>query len=153
MTTEDVKYIVLHCSATRSNMAYDPFSLDRDHRARGFRMAGYHFYVRRSGEIVPMRPLNQVGAHVYGYNACSVGVCYEGGLRPDGTPQDTRTPEQKRALRYLLQYLKERFAQALIVGHRDLSPDRNGDGRITPDEYLKACPCFDAVQEYRYLSL
>ena len=40
-----IKYIVIHCSATRSNMTYTSLQLDRDHRARGFRSAGYHFYI------------------------------------------------------------------------------------------------------------
>ncbi len=143
-----VRYIVLHCSATRSNTTYTAWQLDQDHRQRGFRCAGYHFYVRRSGEIVALRELNQVGAHTLGYNRCSVGICYEGGLAPDGRPADTRTEEQRRALRYLVHILREQFAGAEVVGHRDLSPDRNGDGRIDPSEWLKACPSFDARAEY-----
>ncbi|MDY6148631.1 MAG: N-acetylmuramoyl-L-alanine amidase [Porphyromonas sp.] len=151
MTASEVKYIVIHCSATRSNMSYSAWQLDRDHRSRGFREAGYHFYIARSGDISPMRSIHQVGAHVAGYNHCSIGVCYEGGLSPAGVPQDTRTAEQKRTLRQLLGTLVELFPKAEIVGHRDLSPDRNGDGKITTDEYLKACPCFDARKEYALL--
>ena len=39
---------------------------------------------------------------------------------------------------------------ALILGHRDLSPDLNGNGLIEPNEYLKQCPCFDVMKEYNY---
>lgn len=56
MRTTDIRYIVLHCSATRSTQDYSPEALERDHRARGFRGIGYHYYVRRSGEVIPCRP-------------------------------------------------------------------------------------------------
>ena len=79
MRQENIRYIVVHCSATRCTMDYTEVMLERDHKARGFRHAGYHFYVRRSGSIIPLRPLDEVGAHARGYNACSWGVCYEVG--------------------------------------------------------------------------
>ena len=109
-------------------MSYPAWLLESDHIKRGYRQAGYHYYVRRNGEIVALRPLSMKGAHVKGYNGCSIGVCYEGGLSPAGIPTDTRTASQKRALIRLLLTLHLRFAYASIVGHRDLSPDRNGDG-------------------------
>jgi N-acetyl-anhydromuramyl-L-alanine amidase AmpD len=46
-----------------------------------------------------------------------------------------------------VQYLKGLYPSAEVLGHRDLSPDKNNDGKITPDEWLKACPCFD-VREW-----
>ena len=94
-----------------------------------------------------------MGAHVLGYNRCSYGVCYEGGLDDTGQPADTRTPAQRTALIQLLQLLLKLAPQATILGHRDLSPDRNGDGRITPDEWIKLCPCFDAQREYHDISI
>lgn len=132
MRPTDIRYIVVHCSATRASQPYPPEALERDHQARGFHSAGYHFYVRRSGIICPLRPLSQMGAHVLGYNRCSYGVCYEGGLDDAGQPADTRTPAQRTALIQLLLLLLKLAPQATILGHRDLSPDSNGDGRITP---------------------
>ena len=152
MKTTDIRYIVLHCSATRSTQDYSPEALEHDHRARGFRGIGYHYYVRRSGEVIPCRPLDQIGAHVRGYNHCSWGVCYEGGLDSTGRPADTRTPKQRASLLRLLRQLKDYAPQAHILGHRDLSPDRNGDGRITPEEWLKSCPCLEAEDEYAPLN-
>lgn len=150
MRPNEVKYIVLHCSATRSNTTYTAWQLDQDHRQRGFRCAGYHFYVRRSGEIVGLRPTSEMGAHVSGYNRCSIGVCYEGGLAPDGTPADTRTDEQRRALRHLLYILMSDYPQAVILGHRDLTV--KDPTKPAHTQWLKACPCFDARQEYAYLN-
>ena len=35
-----------------------------------------------------------------------------------------------------------------ICGHRDLSPDLNGNGEIEPEEWIKACPCFNAETDW-----
>lgn len=47
MTEEEVKYLVIHCSATRCDRDYTEEMLLRDHLARHFRGIGYHFYIRR----------------------------------------------------------------------------------------------------------
>jgi N-acetyl-anhydromuramyl-L-alanine amidase AmpD len=90
-----------------------------------------------------MRPLERVGAHVRGHNLESIGVCYEGGLDKEGKPADTRTDAQKMALASLVSELLLRFPAARVVGHRDLSPDLDGDGTVEPHEWLKQCPCFN----------
>ena len=83
-----------------------------------------------------------------GQNSRSIGICYVGGLDANGKGADTRTPEQKEALIWLLSRLACMFPDATIKGHRDYSPDLNGDGIIEPWEYIKECPCFDAAIEY-----
>jgi N-acetyl-anhydromuramyl-L-alanine amidase AmpD len=110
--------------------------IDRIHRKRGWKGCGYHYVIPTDGTIEVGRPLWQVGAHCRNHNRHSIGICYIGGLAPDGvTPMDTRTPEQKQALRKLLEELHAMFPNALIVGHHDLDPQ-------------KACPCFDVFEEY-----
>ena len=96
MRPTDIRYIVVHCSATRASQSYSPEALEHDHRARGFRSAGYHFYIRRSGAIIPLRPLEQIGAHARGYNRLSYGVCYEGGLDDAGHQQIPAPPSSVR---------------------------------------------------------
>ena len=93
-----INLIVIHCSATRVDKGYTPEQLERDHKARGFNSAGYNYYIRKSGEIVSMRPLELIPAHVTGYNKNSIGICYEGGLDPDGNPDDTRTEAQRQSI-------------------------------------------------------
>ena len=129
---DSVRFLVIHCSATRSDRSYPVERLLRDHRARGFRTVGYHFYLRRDGTLTQHRRLLEVGAHARPYNRCSIGICYEGGLDPQGRPADTRTPVQRDRLRQLLSLLRELFPEARVVGHRDL-----------PGATPKACPCFD----------
>ena len=136
----EVKYLVIHCSATRCNRDYTAEQLLRDHKARGFRTVGYHFYIRRSGVITQHRRLLEVGAHCRPWNRCSIGICYEGGLDAEGHPADTRTQEQCEQLLLLLMKLKKLFPNAKIRGHRDM-----------PGSIPKACPCFDAEKEYDFL--
>ena len=128
-----IDLIVVHCSATRCD---SPTSLDDIiawHQARGFATIGYHYYITRDGNVHRGRPLYQVGAHAAGYNQHSIGVCYEGGLLPDGTPADTRTPAQRDTLHRLLERLKKDYPDALVKGHRDLPGVQ------------KHCPCFDVI--------
>ena len=147
-----INLIVVHCTATPEGRDVTTADIDRQHRQRGFTSIGYHYVIYRDGTLHLGRPVTEVGAHVRGYNRYSIGVAYVGGLASDGrTPKDTRTPEQRQALRNLLARLKSRFTSACICGHRDLSPDVNRNGRIEPSEWLKACPCFDATAEYKDL--
>ena len=126
-----ITLIIIHCSAVRPDQTSSAAQIDSWHRQRGFHLGiGYHYVVRRNGAIEPGRPEYMVGAHCKNHNAHSIGVCYEGGLDIRGQPADTRTPQQKAALRQLLAELHGRYPRALIVGHHDLNP-------------LKACPCYD----------
>lgn len=139
-----IDLLVVHCSATKANRRYTPGQLVRDHKTRGFTTAGYHYYITTDGVLYGMRSVDRAGAHAKGYNRHSIGICYEGGLDVKGRPRDTRTPEQRQMLTQLIYRLSALYPDALVVGHRDLSPDRNGDGVVSPDEWLKECPCFDA---------
>ena len=133
-----IDLIVVHCSATRCNRSYPVETLIADHQKR-FGYTGYHYYVTRDGQLYQTRHENLKGAHAKGYNAHSIGVCYEGGLNAQGMPADTRTPAQKHTLLALLCSLKLDYPDAVILGHRDLPGVK------------KACPCFDAKAEYRDL--
>ena len=146
----NIKYIIVHCSATAEGRDFHAKDIDRWHRQRGFNGIGYHYVVDLDGKIEAGRPESQTGAHCQGYNSVSIGVCYIGGLGKDGkTPKDTRTAGQKDSLRRLLIELKRKYPSAIICGHRDMSPDKNHDGKIEPWEWMKACPSFDAKKEYQ----
>lgn len=153
-----VDTVVIHCSATREDVDYTFEDCIRDHKARGFRKCGYHFYIRKDGTVHVGRLLSEVGAHAgKGYNANSIGICYEGGVVAKGNPskpkdaKDTRTEKQKEAILKCIAEAKEYGKITKIVGHRDLSPDLDGDGIVEPHEWIKMCPCFDAIKEYKHL--
>ena len=130
--------IIVHCSATPEGKDFTVADITRWHKARKFVTIGYHYVIYRNGEVHNGRPERQVGAHCTGHNSYSIGICYIGGVAKDGkTPKDTRTSAQKLALERLLKHLKERFPNATIRGHRDFA--------------AKACPSFDATEEYKDL--
>jgi len=132
-----ITLLVIHCSAVRPDQTSSAARIDEWHREKGWKKGiGYHYVVRRNGEIEPGRPEWMVGAHCRNHNAHSIGICYEGGLDIRGQPADTRTEAQRRSLRKLLELLHKAYPRALIVGHHDLNPQKD-------------CPCIDnVVTEY-----
>lgn len=130
-----ITLIIVHCSANVPGSALRMADIDRYHRSLGWSGCGYHYVIPVDGTIEAARPEWKVGAHCRNHNRHSIGICYIGGLAADGrTPKDTRTEAQKAALRRLVADLRRRYPRAIVVGHRDLDPQ-------------KACPCFDAVAE------
>lgn len=130
--------IIVHCTATPAGRDVRMADVETWHRARGFRRAGYHYLVCLDGHIEAGRPEAETGAHCRGHNHCSIGVAYVGGVLQDGrTTADTRTPQQKTALRALLEGLVQRYPAASIYPHSRFA--------------AKACPCFDAAKEYSAL--
>lgn len=141
--------IIIHCSATPDGRDYTVDDIRRWHKQRGYSDVGYHYIVYRNGILAQGRDVNIIGAHASGHNAHSIGICYIGGMSADNTrPEDTRTLRQKGRLLSLLVDLRKLYPNARIIGHRDLSEDKNGDGIIEPSEWMKACPSFDAKSEY-----
>lgn len=145
--SRSISMIVVHCTATRVDTDFTQKDLLRCHRARGMECVGYHFYIRKDGYIWTTRALEKVGAHAKGFNRESIGIAYEGGLDVQGHPADTRTQKQKFSMRGLIRTLKKMYPISRVCGHRDLSPDHNGNGTIEPGEWLKQCPCFDVATD------
>ncbi|MDE6449005.1 MAG: N-acetylmuramoyl-L-alanine amidase [Muribaculaceae bacterium] len=129
-----IDMIIVHCSATPAGRNVSVEEIDRWHRERGFDCIGYHYVVGLDGTVYTGRPAERAGAHCKGYNTRSIGVCYIGGVDAAFKPSDTRTDEQKKALRLLLTELRHRFNGAEVRSHGDFA--------------AKACPCFDATAEY-----
>lgn len=131
-----INEIIVHCTATAEGKDFKVSDIDRWHRAKGWDGIGYHKVVYLDGSVHQGRTDEKVGAHCIGHNQNSIGVVYVGGVASDGkTPKDTRTPQQKAALRKLLTDLKRKYPNATIHGHRDFA--------------AKACPSFDATTEYK----
>lgn len=142
-----IKYIFVHCTA--GNQRATAEDLRAEFRRQGRIHPGYHYAVLADGRITQLLDEALPANGVRGYNACSIHVAYTGGIDADGQPADNRTPAQREKLRELLRLLRKRYPEARILGHRDISPDRNGNGRVDPWERIKECPCFDAITEYK----
>lgn len=135
--------LVVHCSATRRDQDIGAQQITQWHLQKGWSTIGYHYVIRRNGSLENGREETSVGAHVAGHNEESIGICLVGGIDLLGKPENNFTAGQFETLHRLLGELRGRYPATRIVGHRDLSPNRNGDKPVTPDQWLKACPSFD----------
>lgn len=62
-----IDLIVIHCSASRADRDFTETDLEVCHRRRGFNGIGYHFYIRKNGDIKTTRPIERIGAHAKGF--------------------------------------------------------------------------------------
>ena len=155
MKKQNIDAIVIHCTASRAGQDLRAADIDKMHQERGFAMIGYNFVVDLDGTVEDGRPLTRDGAHCNtaglsgkSYNKHSIGIVYVGGLDENGEPADTRTPEQKQALANLVYRLMDEYPIVEVIGHRDASPDKNGNGKIERNEWIKQCPCFSVRDEF-----
>jgi len=125
-----INKIIVHCSATREGENYTVDTIRSWHvDGRGWSDIGYHFYIDLYGDIHKGRDIAKIGAHTKGY-------C--GGVETDGkTPKDTRLDCQKDSLLAVLRTLKAMYPEAVIHSHNDFA--------------RKACPSFNATEEYKHL--
>ena len=135
-----IEYIIIHATATPEGREHDVEDIRRWHTSppRNWSDCGYHFVIKLNGQVEFGRPVEIPGAHAKNFNKHTIGIAYVGGTDLDGKPKDTRTPQQKEAMLQLLEALKEEYPTAMIIGHNDVSS--------------KACPCFNAKQEYHKLN-
>lgn len=148
-----IKYIVIHCTA-----GYGDVEAIRRFwkQSLGWKNDGYHYFIYTDGTIVQLNPLSTITNGVKGYNTPSVHISYQGGVDRNNYNKavDTRTKAQKESILKVLGdvYLELSKTQAIdaikILGHRDFSPDKNGNGVIEPFERIKECPSFDVIPEY-----
>lgn len=130
----NINKIIIHCSATPEGREISADTIDQWHKQRGWSGIGYHYVVALDGCIEYGREITKQGAHVKGHNKGSIGICYIGGCDSAMNAKDTRTPEQKESLLLLLKTLKKMHPDATIHGHNEFAN--------------KACPSFDAYNEY-----
>ncbi len=140
------EYVVWHCSATPPSQDIGSAQIDIMHKAKGWDGIGYHFVIRYDGRVEPGEALKSRGAHVKGLNSVSVGVCMIGGVDEQGKSVNNFTDKQWQAARHVYEFLKLLYPDASNIGHRDLSPDSDGDGRVQRHEFLKDCPCYSVAQ-------
>ena len=127
--------IIIHCSATNPEQDFSAADIDRWHKAKGWSGIGYHYVIKLDGTIEKGRDVSKAGAHAFGYNKRSIGVCYIGGVDMEGKPSDTRMEEQKRAMDIFIAMLKDDYKGATVHGHNEFNKG-------------KACPSFCVKKEY-----
>ena len=137
-----INKIFVHCSATKPTMDIGVEQIRKWHtdpkpKGRGWSDIGYHYVIRRNGIIEDGRPATTTGAHAYGYNVGSIGICMVGGLDFRGKPDANFTFAQYSSLVILIEQLKAKYGMDIeIFGHRDVAS--------------KECPCFDIHNLLKY---
>ena len=111
-TRKSTERIILHHADAKSCSAED---IHRWHLNNGWSGAGYHFLVRKDGTIYRLRPEDKVGAHAYGANYNSLGICFEGDYMQEDMPA-----EQIKAGQELVAYLKNKYNITTVQAHRDV---------------------------------
>ncbi len=145
----EIKRIFVHCTAGSQKQTVN--DLQAEFKRKRWKHPGYHYVVQADGTITQLLDEGLVSNGVKGYNSTAINVAYMGGIDSKGKAVDNRTEAQKASLLKLLKLLRRRYPEAKILGHRDISPDANGNGKVDSWERVKECPCFDAITEYKDL--
>ena len=131
----ETKKIIIHCAATKPSMDVGVEEIRKWHIQKGFRNVGYHFVIKRDGAVETGRAEDEIGAHAYGHNKDSIGICLVRGLNEEWQSEENYTDIQWSILRELVEDLLEKYSSDLeVIGHNEVS--------------TKDCPCFD-VQKWR----
>jgi|TARA_B100002019_G_scaffold209870_1_gene182461 N-acetyl-anhydromuramyl-L-alanine amidase AmpD len=129
------EYLVVHCSATKPSMDIGLREIKRWHvDDNGWRDVGYHYIIRRNGEVELGRSNRDTGAHAAGYNHKSISLCMVGGMAEDNSAENNFTAQQWTALLDLVKQIKVDYPEADVIGHNEISE--------------KECPSFD-VQKWK----
>ncbi|MBL7942765.1 MAG: N-acetylmuramoyl-L-alanine amidase [Flavobacteriales bacterium] len=149
----EIKYIVIHCTAGPQDQSTD--ELFARWKSKGWKNPGYHKVVDANGQFQTLAKDANICNGVEGYNSKSIHISYKGGWSggEDGHAVDNRTPQQKKTLRLLVHHYHRKFPNAKILGHRDFSPDKDGDGVVEKPEWIKACPSFEVKDWLKEIGL
>jgi len=94
----------------------------------GWSDIGYHYLIRRSGEIQKGREEHVQGAHALGYNTRSVGIALEG----HGDHERWTIPQTRSLLR-LCKQLMDRYPAIgvqTVIGHRETGAPKTCPGNL-----------------------
>ena len=133
-----IDFIVIHCTATSPNASVQSI---RNHwkNVMKWKNVGYHILIDAKGIIHELATFDKVTNGVAGHNFNSIHISYIGGVDARNKPKDTRTDEQKVSLLTAIEKAKKYSPNAKIQGHKDFP------------NVKKACPSFDAKNEYKDL--
>lgn len=138
-TRKTTERIILHHAAATNCSAED---IHRWHLSNGWAGAGYHFLVRKDGKVYRLRDEEKVGAHAYGANYNSIGVCFEGNYMEEDMPTT-----QKEAGKELVSYLKNKYGITTVQAHRDVCATNCPGNKFPFDEIANAENSNEIIEE------
>lgn len=143
-----ITHIVIHCTGASQDQTIESIKAFWKN-VKQWKNVGYHRIIPADGKVNELAKPETIVNGVAGHNKNSYHICWIGGQ--GGI--DNRTIEQKCALRSEVERAKKMFPNAKVVGHRDLSPDLNNDGIISPNEWTKQCPSFEVKNWLKEINL
>ena len=126
----EIKYIVLHCTATPQNTTVESIKKYWKEVMK-WNSPGYHRIILPTGVVVELQDYSKPTNGVAGYNSNSIHISYIGGVDEKGKAVDNRTVQQKNSMYNLVIELKKKYPNAQVLGHRDFP------------NVKKDCPSFD----------
>ena len=138
-TRKATQRIILHHADAKNCSAED---IHRWHLNNGWSGAGYHFLVRKDGTIYRLRPEDKVGAHAYGSNYNSIGICFEGNYMEEDMPA-----EQIKAGQELVAYLKNKYNITTVQAHRDVCATSCPGNKFPFDEIANFEPSNEIIPQ------
>ena len=129
--------IILHHRAGNGDVE----SIHLQHQRQGWWGIGYHYYIRKNGEIWRGRPEKWVGSHAgssNNYNTHSIGICWEGNFE-----QEEMTDAQVESGRWLIEDIENRYDIVEILGHRDIAKTACPGKNFRWDDLFAPAPDYD----------
>lgn len=119
-----VNRVFIHCSAS-DNPAHDNIqTMTQWHLERGFKEVGYHFFIKKDGQIQIGRSLEKTGAHAKNHNTGTIGICLH------GLKKENFTQTQFNSLSYICHVINDAYnGKITFHGHREVA--------------ARDCPVFD----------
>lgn len=154
MARRELKYLVLHCTATPEGREVSAAAIRQMHLSpvsaggRGWRQVGYTDLIHLDGKVERLVDNNEdawvddweITNGAKGYNSVSRHVVYAGGMTRDmKEPKDTRTAAQRTAMERYVRDFHRRHPKVRIIGHNEVA--------------AKACPSFDVQQWLRSIGI
>ena len=151
---KELKYLVIHCTATREGREVSAAEIRRWHTSpvsaggRGWKQVGYTDLVHLNGSVERLVANNEdawvddweITNGAKGYNSVSRHVVYAVCVAADGkTAKDTRTTAQKAALEKYVKDFHAAHPKVKIIGHNQVA--------------AKACPSFDVQAWLREIGI
>lgn len=75
---EETSAIVIHHSNGGADIDFSAAEIHQMHISKDYSGIGYHFVIRKDGTLEIGRPEYAIGAHAYGHNYYTLGICLSG---------------------------------------------------------------------------
>jgi len=107
--------IILHHSASVEPLTVEEVDkMHKNNKAEDYSMIAYHYFIDKLGNIYVGRHEKAVGAHCFGKNRDSIGICFDGNFE-----KELMTSSQVLAGKWLIAKLQKDYRYKLsVTAHR-----------------------------------